>query len=798
MQIGDNIDPDKRFFTFESELTRDRVRSQYEEFLREEGSDEPIFTGNQFLQDVLKKEESHSSGFITKLEKIMDKIAANPRVRSVANFQEEAKKAIRQIAYLLSASGSFKKMFLNRKAIQGASTDIQRVFSSSVQNIAYQRARIRYYTDWVDLLTKAREIIENRIEQGTPQQVFLRSVLAELQDRTEQVLSVTPQNVWHTLSNSITNVVFYWFLTAPGSALVNIFGMTNVALPAIGARYGMAKSTKKFMAYAMKYAYRPDFMFTVNPDVRGVPLSPKVSGVGVKFVSPHKKYAESLPPLQQQVLKDLENHIDASFAHDAANLSERPVDLYASPFEKTTRFLAALFHNSEKFNRTVVGLTTFDLAYEKYAGGRERVRELEETGAINMNAYALAIEEAKYMMYKTLGDFTPQGKSPLLRHPLGKVMFQFKGVSLFLTFNSLRDAQVGLFKVSGDPSVKQLKKALTERGDLTEEQVKQEVAEYKTGQDRAMGEMRKRLLLTSALSILMAGAKGFAFYSLFKALYNLIKYLFEGDEDEAPIPLFAEDLDTEIYEGLKAALGSMGVGEEMRTSLASAFMRGAIEQYTGIGVQERISLNIPDLWVRDSIYSKNAEETLREQVFTTLGPSFALATQFAKAVDSFNQGKYLRAFEDAAPALVKGPLMAGRYALEDGVKTRTLNTMLRKDELSIGDYVLRSIGVAPAKIARETEKRRKKFKALAPVRNERSNILAAYTTAEILKDPSMRFKAEQKRELFNAKYPDFAIEDNAVSESVERGIEYREQARDLGGVKPEEEAFVSKIKAVGE
>ena len=149
--------------------------------------------------------------------------------------------------------------------------------------------------------------------------------------------------------------------------------------------------------------------------------------------------------------------------------------------------------------------------------------------------------------------------------------------------------------------------------------------------------------------------------------------------------------------------------------------------------------------------------------------------------------------------------MAGRYALEDGVKTRTLNTMLRKDELSTGDYILRAIGVAPAKIARETEKRRKKFKALAPVRNERSNILAAYTTAAILDNDKMYKKAAQKRELFNAKYPDFAInaadvegQENDVGIAVRRGLEYRAQTEDLGGVKAEEEAFVSKIKAVGE
>ena len=66
-------------------------------------------------------------------------------------------------------------------------------------------------------------------------------------------------------------------------------------------------------------------------------------------------------------------------------------------------------------------------------------------------------------------------------------------------------------------------------------------------------------------------------------------------------------------------------------------------------------------------------------------------------------------------------------------------------------------------------------------------------------------KAEQKRELFNAKYPDFAInaadvegQENDVANAVRRGLEYRAQTEDLGGVKAEEEAFVSKIKAVGE
>ena len=799
LQIGDNADPDKKFFVFESELRRDRVKAEFKDYLTEEGSDEPVISGNQFLQDVLMQQVvPHSSEFITRLERIVDRVAANPRVSSVDQFRDKVKDDIRQIAYLLAASGSFKKMFLNRKAIQGASTDMQRVFSSSVINIAYQRARIRYFTEWNDNLVKANEIITNRIEQDTPQQKVLRSMLIELQERTDQVLSLTPTTGWHKLSNAITNTVFYWFLTAPGSALVNIFGMTNVSLPAIGARYGMTKATKKFMSYAMRFGYRPDFMFTVDPDVRGIPLTPSVSGVGVKFVSPHKKYAESLPPLQQQVLKDLENHIDASFAYDAANLSERPVDLYASPFEKTTRFLAALFHNSEKFNRTVVGLATFDLAYEKYAGGRDRVRELAETGGTNLNAYNLAIEEAKYMMYKTLGDFTPSGKAPVLTHPLGKVMLQFKGVSLFLTFNNLRDAKVGLLKMSGDPSVKALRQKLLERGDLSEEEVEDNVTEYKMNQDRSFQEMRKRLVLTSAFSVLMAGAKGFAFYGLFKALYELIKYLYEDDEDEAPIPLFAEDFDTVVYEGLKDALGSMGVGEEARTSLASAFMRGAIEEYTGLGIQERISLNIPDLWVRDSVYTRSAEETLREQVLSNLGPSFSLASNFAKAVDSFNQGKYLRAFEDAAPAILKGPLMAGRYAQEDGVKTRTLNTMLRKEELSTGDYILRSIGVAPTKVARETEKRRKMFKALAPVRNEKSNILASYTTATILDDGDMYQKAEQKRMLFNQKYPDFGIEDSEVTDSVNKALQYREQAADLGGIKPEEETFTSTIKGVGE
>ena len=90
------------------------------------------------------------------------------------------------------------------------------------------------------------------------------------------------------------------------------------------------------------------------------------------------------------------------------------------------------------------------------------------------------------------------------------------------------------------------------------------------------------------------------------------------------------------------------------------------------------------------------------------------------------------------------------------------------------------------------------FKALAPVRNEKSNILASYTTATILDDGDMYQKAEQKRMLFNEKYPDFGIEDSEVTDSVNKALQYREQAADLGGIKPEEETFTSTIKGVGE
>jgi hypothetical protein len=52
--------------------------------------------------------------------------------------------SLNQLIYLLLPQSSMRKMFINRKAIQGASGDMLRVFATSAVHSAYQQSRFKY------------------------------------------------------------------------------------------------------------------------------------------------------------------------------------------------------------------------------------------------------------------------------------------------------------------------------------------------------------------------------------------------------------------------------------------------------------------------------------------------------------------------------------------------------------------------------------------------------------------------------------------------------------------------------
>ena len=88
-----------------------------------------LFSQNVTTTQVLKEAED-----------LIDNITA----ASVGDAKKEMKDSLNQLIYILLPQQSMRKMFINRKAIQGASSDMLRVFASSAVHSAYQQSRFKF------------------------------------------------------------------------------------------------------------------------------------------------------------------------------------------------------------------------------------------------------------------------------------------------------------------------------------------------------------------------------------------------------------------------------------------------------------------------------------------------------------------------------------------------------------------------------------------------------------------------------------------------------------------------------
>ena len=89
------------------------------------------------------------------LEKTVDNLTAN----DVAGVKAEIKDSLNQLVYLLLPQQSMRKMFINRRAVQGASSDMLRVFAHTAVHSAYQQSRFKYAEPFINNINNAREYI---------------------------------------------------------------------------------------------------------------------------------------------------------------------------------------------------------------------------------------------------------------------------------------------------------------------------------------------------------------------------------------------------------------------------------------------------------------------------------------------------------------------------------------------------------------------------------------------------------------------------------------------------------------
>jgi hypothetical protein len=646
-------------------------------------------------------------------------------------------------------------MFMNRENIPGMDLDMLRAFTSSAFHMAYQHSRFKYSRPIYNSLDAATtQIGELDREEGKVLSEYMKEIR---QHRVNYIMN--PVDTGKTAAR-LSNLSFLWFMTSPASAITNMLGVPAVGLPVVGARFGNMKTLATMAEYSKKV------LGSGFKDKDGKVTTPSLSNK-LDLLSDAQKEA------YQRAIAD--GIIDITLSHDIVGLAETPSALYQEGAEHAVmKYASAIFHGAEKFNREVVFMSSFDLAYQQY-----KAKGYNEEGARKK-----AIEVAKELTYKSMFDYSTLNKPRFFQGPAAKIIFQFKQFSQQMTYLLTRSAFETIYKeftpteraLIRDQLKAEDKAFRTEQPRMTEEELDAAVEKYIADFRK---EARSRLLGIYGTTAVFAGASGLPLWWAVSSTANALQAVFGEDDEDWDFDIWFKEWANETYGGF----------------FGDVMARGAVSQLTGANVADRLSLN--GLWFRDARKSDDEVSWVQNQLINLLGPTAGIVINSAEAVKQYNQGYVDRAIETASPALIKNFLKGMRFSETFG-EGRATN--LKGDEL-IGDITgaeafYQGMGFAPERVAQQQKVNIDRKTIEQDILKRQARLKDAFFMAVDNDDDDLRERTLEKIAEFNQKYPEKAIKPKDILKSIRGRYERRALAESMGGMTFDKK-LIGRLSAMG-
>ena len=716
---------------------------------------------------------------------VVDNATGLPRDKTQDELKGEIRDSLNQLIYILLPQQSMRKMFINRKAIQGASGDMLRVFATHAVHSAYQRSRFKYAQDFMDNLSNAQKWIAS-FAKGDKAEVY-RDYVNEVEKRSKTILGTEDTSLAARAAGKVSEAVFYFMLSAPFTAMLNLVGFAQIAMPYIGGRFGYAKTNARILENMGKYlqtAPKRTFSPLVNGAVMDMSFPSIVEGGNLTGI---------LKDAAQQLLD--EEQINISLTNDILNVGSGPTAAYTGTYNAVKRGISALFHQSERLNREITLLSVVELAYEKFmsepikdskgiikrdAQGQpmrytDNATTSDGTTKYSQEALELAINEAKDIAGLSLGDFTRQMKPRYFTPPLLSVLTKFKQYAVLASYAVIRNAQLGLLKPFSKAELEELRGVLEEHYKTAVDKdqiIEQQMAEAQTRQKEISKEARRRLAGILGMTYLFGGYVALPFFS---AVTPILVGMLAGDEDDEDEFFnwenwFKNYMETEFGGYVGAMLQKFGVDQakarKIGSTVSDTLVYGPVSTVTGGALSDRVSLDLKNLWYRDGRYSPDTRESIVESMIANAGPVVGLTVNAADAWDMIQEGKVGRAFERMAPALFAKPVTAGRLATE-GAKTKGGDVLV--DELTTTEIALQAIGLQPLRVAKAQKASIETVEKVQKIQDQYSSIMNRLWMER--NNPQEFNDALEKLNEFAMKHPGYKINGNTIKESFKKRTE---------------------------
>lgn len=721
------------------------------------------------------------------VQDLIDNISAT----DVADLKDQLKDSLNQLIYILLPQQSVRKMFINRKSIQGASADMLRVFATTAVHSAYQQSRFMYSEKFLQNLNNARDEIINAQKMGMlsiDDAAMYKDFILEVEKRVPTIMSNEDTSMTAQVAGKASELTFYYMLSAPFTAMLNTIGAVQLAMPYIGGSYGYARANALLVKNMGRY-------LATSPTRTFSPLT-KRDFAQVNF--PSIAEGRKLPPLLQKAADRFidDGVIDISLTNDIFELGERPSALYTGTSATIKKIMSGLFHQSERMNREIVLLTTFELAYDKFLNDYQRQPGMEGLRGVYLRdargdkikntpdqAFELAIEEATRVTSTSLGDYSRQTKGRIFANPIMNLLLKFKQYPILAMYSIMRNFHVGIVAPFKKAEIDQYRALLEQelKNDPNKDKIiAQRLQEVEAQRKALEKEGRRRLAGILGVTTILGGVAASPFFSL--VVGNLVKMFADDDDDEYFDweNWFYNYMEGEFGGYLGGMLANAGVepktAEKAGRKTAEAVSRG-LPAAMGAAVADRVSLDPKALLWRDGRYSPDARENFIESLIANAGPVVGLALNFVDAYQLAKEGQYARAVEKAVPAIIAKPASAVRMT-EEGATTKKGDVLI--DDFTATELAMQSIGLQPERLAQ-------KQKAAIAMKQKEQKILDAREAIMdrlwMERDNPDGYEAAMERALeFNNKRkdPKMLITPKKIRESFKKRAQLKAEAEALG------------------
>jgi hypothetical protein len=688
------------FYMFESATARNNYARKRAE---EAGKDYEDVLADQSFEvgddlSTIRNEVVESSQMLKDIFKALeDGAVVNPLTGKAGISDVDAiKDQVYQMYLMTLPDKDIRKKFTHRQGKTGFSADVLRNFIVSQHTASNQLSRLAYADEIRMAIGSAYAELA-----GNPDALKLRAFVDEIATRAtaEMTPQVPGEFNWDQLASLGNQAVFYYMLTSPKSALVQMTQLPIVGIPVLAAEYGPVETAKVTARYSNLF----NKLGTTKRDAAGNVVTkwgePSINDSAYVNKHPDLNYRKILKRAWEAGQdKDL---FMSTYASDMTARAQVPTAVYKGRLRRSTRavfdFMGGAFHHLERIARETMYMSAFELEFAR----------AKKQGLNDNQAATKAIDVATGLVYEALFNYSQYNKPRLMKanaatklgtqfmsYPLQATSYlvrNFYGMLPYLNKEGKRDAAIKFFGTIG-------------------------------------------------MTGLFAGVVGLPGYSMILGMAEGIRELMRPDmEDEEADEYYDEDDDGNplgrrnlklwfeewlipTYFGPESDLATaLGLTDEQAFTLQRSVKMGPISALTDLNIGSSVSLD--GMWFREEVPAATSREAWQNFLLGLAGPFGSMGEQFFASLDDFNNGDMNKGFEKLSPAFIRG-LIASNRLREEGSQSSKGDQIRDAEWYTTGKLLAQSLGFQSTEVA-EIQKKNFKAKQLEiKIGKEKEKVLA--------------------------------------------------------------------------